>query len=595
MPRSLRTSGEGLRMPTGNLGKRGAVKKVDREYLVPPNKRHGLATDKPTYRMSLPRIRFGARFVRLTSFIIPALIVVVILVVGARVLVGTGTFQRFSADNPCLLPSDEQFGFPAWLRAMHWFNVLLMAIILKSGLQILADHPRLYGSIHSTPGKEWLRFRGPVPKEGLWTALDDSSHLSPALGLPGGRHTSGMARHWHFLSAPLWLLMGAAFIVLLFATGQWRQIIPTTMEFVPSSINCAVTYAGLQLPAGEAASGGTYNSLQMITYAFVVFIAAPLAILTGLAMSPTIAHRFAWYPRLFGNRQIARSVHFFIWAFFVVFVVAHVALVIWTGFTRNMNHIVLDNEGDSWTGAVIGIGIVVVILLLLVAANRFSWAHPRKVQHTFQKVASWVNGWLFNRMDPRVHWPESMISPFMWYNGAAPNSPEYQALLESDFADWELVVEGEVNNPRSFTLDQIKALPKHTQVTEQDCVQGWSGIAKWGGVPVREILKLVEPKPDARYIVFYAYEQPGAPYEFYDVHDLKHMDAVDSLLAYEMNDEKLPLLHGAPLRLRNERELGFKQVKWLKRISLEADYRHIHQGEGGFREDNEYQARSSEI
>lgn len=571
------------------------IKKVDREYLVPPEKRRGLAQDKPTFRMSLPRIRFGRRYVRLTSFIVPAIIAVVVLILGMRALTTSQGFAQFATDNPCFLLGGDSFSFPLWLRTLHWFNVLIMFMMIRSGLQILADHPRLYTSIHSTPGTEVIRFRGPVPEGRLWTALDDSAHLHPAIGLPGGRHMSGMARHWHFLDAPAWVLIGTGYVLLLFITDQWRQIVPTTLEAVPSALTCAATYSSLTLPTEALAPVGSFNSLQMIAYSVVVFILAPLSILTGLAMSPTITHRFAWYPRIFGNRQIARTIHFILLSSFLLFIVVHVGLVIWTGLAQNMNHMVLGTEGSSWLGTILGLIILAVIVLLLWLANKTSWTHPRKVQHTFQRLAGWLSPRVYLKMPPRAQWPESAISPFHWYNGTAPDSQEYQSAVADGFADWRLVVDGEVRNPQSFSMDELTLLPKHSQISETDCVQGWSGIAKWGGVPVREVLKVVEPLPSAKYIVFYAYPQPGMSYEFYDVHDLGQMDSPTALLAYEMNDETLPVLHGAPLRLRNGQQLGFKQVKWLTRISLVKDYRDIHQGEGGFREDNEYQARSSEI
>ena len=114
----------------------------------------------------------------------------------------------------------EPFGFPAWLRITHYVNLLFLVLLIRSGLQILADHPRLYWNVHCTPGTEWLRLTPiEVPKDRLWTAKDDSRYLSPWIGLPGYRHTIGMARHWHFLSVLFWVGNGVVFVVLLFATG----------------------------------------------------------------------------------------------------------------------------------------------------------------------------------------------------------------------------------------------------------------------------------------------------------------------------------------------------------------------------------------
>ena len=105
------------------------------------------------------------------------------------------------AISPAHVPIGEAWGFPAWLRVTHYINFLFLSLLVRSGLQILMDHPRLYGNVHCTPGSEWLRLTPViVPTDRLWTSKDDSRHLSPWIGLPGYRHTVGMARHWHFLS-----------------------------------------------------------------------------------------------------------------------------------------------------------------------------------------------------------------------------------------------------------------------------------------------------------------------------------------------------------------------------------------------------------
>src|ERR1051326_4936649 len=110
-------------------------------------------------------------------------------------------------------PAQQAHGFPAWLRITHYINFLFIILLIRSGLQILADHPRLYGNVHCTPGTEWLRLTPvEVPKDRVWTAKDDSRYLSPWIGLPGRRHTVGMARHWHFLSVLFWLINGLVYI-----------------------------------------------------------------------------------------------------------------------------------------------------------------------------------------------------------------------------------------------------------------------------------------------------------------------------------------------------------------------------------------------
>jgi hypothetical protein len=125
-------------------------------------------------------------------------------------------------------------------------------------------------------------------------------------------------------------------------------------------------------------------------------------------------------------------------------------------------------------------------------------------------------------------------------------------------------------------------------VTEHFCIQGWSGIAEWGGVPMRDLLARVRPLPAARYAVFYSFGPGTDGGEYYDAHGLRNMNRRLSLLALDMNGRPLSVIHGAPLRLRCENELGFKLVKWISAIELVADYRHLGAGRSGYPEDHEF-------
>ena len=160
------------------------------------------------------------------------------------------------------------------------------------------------------------------------------------------------------------------------------------------------------------------------------------------------------------------------------------------------------------------------------------------------------------------------ISPHFWPNGTMPNSAEFEALVADEFAHYRLRVSGLVEAPRDFSFADLKALPKQEQITTHFCIQGWSGVAKWGGVPMRDILDIVKPTPDARYAVFYSFSEGSAGGGYYDVHELHNMRHRLTILAYEMNGAPVSVLHGAPLRLRCENELGFKMVKWIAAIEL---------------------------
>jgi len=150
---------------------------------------------------------------------------------------------------------------PVWLRALHFLNLFFLIFIVRAGVQILADHPRLYWTRHSTPGKEWLRMQKEVPPIPLWTAKQDSRYLSPWIGLPGYRHTIGMARHWHFLSVPFWVGNGLVFVALLFATDQWKRLVPSSWQIVPDAWAVFVHYATFHLPP-EPNGFYRYNALH---------------------------------------------------------------------------------------------------------------------------------------------------------------------------------------------------------------------------------------------------------------------------------------------------------------------------------------------
>ncbi|MEP6754581.1 MAG: molybdopterin-dependent oxidoreductase [Chthonomonadales bacterium] len=479
-------------------------------------------------------------------------------------------------------------GFPAWLRVTHYVNFLFLILLIRSGLQILADHPRLYGNVHCTPGAEWLRLTPVVvPTDRVWTANDDERFLSPWIGLPGGRHAVGMARHWHFLSVLFWVLNGVVFMALLFATDQWRRMVPTSWKIVPDAWAVFVHYATLHLPP-EPNGYYTYNALQQLTYFGVVFVLAPMAILSGPSMSPAFTARFRWYPKLPGNRQIGRSLHFLVMCAFVVFTIVHVAMVALTGFARNMNHIVIGTDNANRIGLYLGLAAIGVVVGLNMLAHWAAWTHPRTVQHAAKAIVSPVMEFLLDRPAPTAEFNRQDISPYFWSNGKIPTSQEWKTLATDDFRDYRLKVCGLVENPIELSLEDLRALGKKSQITLHHCIQGWSGIAEWGGLPLKELINLAKPKPGVKAVVFYSFGEGGKGGQYYDSLSMENALQPHTLLAYEMNSATLSNLYGAPLRLRVENQLGFKMVKWIKSIEFVEDVKSIEQGEGGYDEDREY-------
>ena len=184
---------------------------------------------------------------------------------------------------------------------------------------------------------------------------------------------------------------------------------------------------------------------------------ASLMAVTGLAMSPTIDNRFPWYPKMFGGRQSARSIHFLLTLGYVGFLVMHVTMVVATGFARNMNNIVMGTDDANLIGlflGLVGIGSVVAICYL---ANWTSWKHPRALQYLVRYIHDFMRLLFFSHMAPSAQFAKEDISPFLWPNGKMPASEEWQSLAANDFKDFRLKVYGLVENPIELSLEEMKA------------------------------------------------------------------------------------------------------------------------------------------
>jgi DMSO/TMAO reductase YedYZ molybdopterin-dependent catalytic subunit/thiosulfate reductase cytochrome b subunit len=474
---------------------------------------------------------------------------------------------------------------PAWLRVQHFLNLFFLIFIIRAGLQILADHPRLYWTRHSTPGKAWLRMQKPVPDTPLWTAKQDSLTLPRHLGLPGLRHSIGLARWWHLGVDTLWLANGLIFYALLFATGEWRRIVPTSWEVFPDAASVLLQYLSLRWPADDGWIA--YNGLQMLAYFVTVFIAAPAALVTGLGMSPALSTRFHGVSKRL-SIQAARSLHFLVLCWFLLFIFLHVTLVFATGVLRNLNHIYTGTHTSDWAGFGVFAASMAVVAIAWVAATPVTLRHPRWIQRVGYALIGPAQR-LFEHLDAKPGtYTEKDLSPYFWHNGKYPETPEYAALFADRFADYRLRIDGLVEHPVALSLEALRALPRHEQITQHFCIQGWSGIAKWGGVSMQTILDLVKPKPAARWVVFYSLGDGADGGRYYDAHPIEQMRYRLTMLAYDMNGEPLSYGHGAPLRLRNEVQLGFKQVKWIGGIEFVADFSKIGGGYGGYNQDHEF-------
>ncbi|MFT4122761.1 MAG: cytochrome b/b6 domain-containing protein [Microbacteriaceae bacterium] len=288
-----------------------------------------MSTD--TARTPFLRSRWG-RLVWVVPAVVAALGLGVLL---ARWLREQPAVVDFVADYPgaAPLPEGAPVGFPAWLRWQHFLNAFFLVLLVRSGLALRTkERPRMF----------WQR---------------DNTRLVRTKGSPRRMSIQLWA---HLTVDALWMLNGVLYVVLLFATGQWLRIVPTSWAVVPNAISAGLQYASLDWPVDDGWTN--YNGLQLISYAVTVFLAAPLAFVTGIRLSSAWSPRWRrasrWYPE-----RLARAVHFPVMLYFVGFVVVHVTLVLATGALRNLNHMYRGSDDAGWAGfAVFALSLVVLVV-----------------------------------------------------------------------------------------------------------------------------------------------------------------------------------------------------------------------------------------
>jgi DMSO/TMAO reductase YedYZ molybdopterin-dependent catalytic subunit len=193
----------------------------------------------------------------------------------------------------------------------------------------------------------------------------------------------------------------------------------------------------------------------------------------------------------------------------------------------------------------------------------------------------------------------SDISPVFKPNGTLnPNTDVYNGHVAANFSTWRLNITGLVSNPMSLSMAEIRRLPARTQITKHDCVEGWTAIGMWTGVQLGLLLKAAGIDPKARYVVFHCADnltgEPAkggeqSPGQYYESIDLKDAFHPQTLIAYALNGNPLDVPHGAPLRLRVERQLGYKQAKYIASIQVTDSFKNIAGGKGGYWEDRGYE------
>ena len=296
-----------------------------------------VTTPAPQVTAPGPGRRFASRRIVLAA----VAIVAIALLAAAAVLVARWMLTlesvadfvaRYPGETP--LPDGAPVGFPAWLAWQHFFNVFLMVLIIRSGWQVrtVKRHTAFW-----TP--RWSR--------------EGSGKISLLLW-------------FHQALDILWFTNGVVFVVLLFASGQWMRVVPTSVDIIPNAASALLQYVSLDWPTEHG--WVNYNSLQVIAYFVTIFVAAPLAALTGVRMSGLWPKRAVRLGRLYPV-EWARAVHFPVMLYFVLFIVAHVALVLSTGALRNLNHMYGGQDAVNWTGFAIFVASLVVIVGAVLAAR----------------------------------------------------------------------------------------------------------------------------------------------------------------------------------------------------------------------------------
>ena len=436
------------------------------------------------------------------------------------------------------------------MRVGHLFTAVGVAALCVSGLGILVAHPRFY----------W----GEVGGFGAPSLFDMPFHRVN-LG-------AGWPRSLHFLAAWVVVATGAAYVCAGAITGHFRRRL---------------------LAAGARPS--PYNARQRLAYLAIVFGLFPVMIWTGLAMSPALTSAFPFLITLAGGHQSARTVHLVGTGALLLFVAGHVVAVWRAGFRQRVGAMIVDSGHPDDVRDVValpgrrrllgaGVGVVAMGVPFAVAGLKRTGLIPPDAAGllgvgevltyaTHRGIAAGSLAREFRRSDI------SAVTPI---NGPPPATAGYQRLASGNFTDWRLAVDGLVARPVEFTLDELKRWPSKTQITHLACEEGWSYVAEWTGVRLASFLTDVGLSAQARYVVFFGLDNSWNSLDLADaMHD-------QTLLAYGMNGRDLAPGHGAPLRLHIPRQLGYKQTKYLARISVVASLDHVRNGLGALAPESGY-------
>ncbi|MDJ0348734.1 cytochrome b/b6 domain-containing protein [Cryobacterium sp. PH29-G1] len=281
------------------------------------------------------------RWFRLAWMVPAALVVAAVVVLAANGVRAVPAVESFMRSYPGVgaNPAATPIGIPAWLAWQHGLNAFFLFFVIRTGWQVRTT---------KRPSIFWTRTNTGIFRTG-------NAPIRITLDL------------WqHIVFDTLWMVNGVVFYVVLFSTGQWLRIVPTSWDVLPNALSAGLQYASLNWPT--SAGWVHYNALQLLSYFVVVFIAAPLALVTGLRMSPGLSARLRRLDRVF-PLPVARRLHFAVLVFFVAFIIVHVLLVLTTGARANLNHMYAARNDGGWLGVWIFVAAVLLTAAIWVGAR----------------------------------------------------------------------------------------------------------------------------------------------------------------------------------------------------------------------------------
>jgi DMSO/TMAO reductase YedYZ molybdopterin-dependent catalytic subunit/thiosulfate reductase cytochrome b subunit len=459
------------------------------------------------------------------------------------------------------MPAENSLGtprHPAWVRASHWLGALCFLALVLSGVAILLAHPRLY----------W----GETGARGGASLLD--LPLPFVLDVP----IRGPGRYIHFLAAWIGVITGLGYVAAGIAARHFgKHLLPARAELTRRALRDVIA-GHLRREPPNATALASYNVLQRLSYSAVVFLLLPAMVWTGLAMSPAFVSVFPFTASVLGGQQSARTLHFVAALALIAFLLVHVLMVAGSGFVVRMRAMTTARRRGAETGparsalsrrqlvkaglgAVAGVGALGVGARLLHRCGLVPANH--RGLYGVSETLTYAGQRLLTKLPSMAReFDRGQISTVIPVNGKAPRTDEYQRLQSGAFADWRLAIDGMVARPASLSLADVKAFPSRSQITHQACEEGWSFIAEWTGVPLAHVLEHAGIRPEARFVFFFTFD---GWWDSLDMDDALHPQ---TLLAYGMNGAAIPLDHGAPLRLKVARQLGYKSLKYLSRITV---------------------------